>query len=62
MKEGYAKLSPRGKAQSDYRQGSGHDANPYPKGSLWHEQYMMEMARLQQLELRGMIQEMGAGV
>lgn len=62
MKEGYSKLSPRGKAQSDYRQGSGHDANPYPQGTAEHEAYMMEMGRLQDAELRAIHDEMRAGV
>jgi hypothetical protein len=62
MKEGYARLSPRGKAQSDYRQGSGHDANPYTKGTPEREEYMLEMGRLQALELRAMLEELRAGV
>jgi hypothetical protein len=62
MKEGYSKLSPRGKAQSDYRQGSGHDANPYAKGTPERDEYMMEMGRLQELEMRGLMEEMRAGV
>ena len=62
MKESYAKLSPRGKAQSDYRQGSGHDANPYPKGSSEREAYMLEMGHLQYAELRGLLAEIKGGV
>jgi hypothetical protein len=62
MKACYKTLSPRGKAQYDYRHGSGHDANPYRQGTPEHEQYMLEMGRLQDAELAGLFDEMKAGV
>lgn len=62
MRAEYEVLSPRGKAQSDYRHGSGHDANPYQKGTAEHDAYMIEMGRLQAAELRGLIQEMRGAI
>jgi len=45
MKADYASLSPREKAQADFRHGGGQHENPYPPGPE-HDAYMMEMGRL----------------
>lgn len=60
--DNYNTLSPTARASYDYRHGEGHDANPYPKGTAEREQYMMEMGRLQDAEMRALREELRAGV
>jgi hypothetical protein len=52
----------RAEAYKAYRIGEGLDDNPFPKRSQAHEAYQWEMHRLQLAELKGLEQEMRAGV
>lgn len=55
-------LSPRMLAIKDYQQGLGLDANPYATGSLEREEYMMEMARMWNVQFQRELEELRAGV
>jgi hypothetical protein len=54
-------LGPVAAARQLYREGEGHNANPFPKGSQQHEQFMLEMGRCQDEELKRMMQEVYCG-
>lgn len=42
----------KNQAKRDFAQGLGHNENPYPKGSIEQDAYMMEMGRLQYEEFK----------
>lgn len=55
-------LTPRALAMRDYQDGEGQDANPFPKGSMEHQDYMMEMGRLWNEAFKREMQELRAGL
>lgn len=52
----------RVEAKKAYRGGEGLEANPCKKGTPEYEAYMLEMGRLQDAEMRGLYEELKAGV
>lgn len=45
-------ISPSFKAQWDFKDGHGLEANPYPKNTDNYDKYMMQMAKLQYEEFK----------
>lgn len=55
-------LPARAVAQQFFRDGEGLASNPYERGTNEHENFMLEMHRLQLLELDGLRAEMNARI
>jgi len=53
---------PKDIAFKDYRKGGGHADNPFVPGSFSHEEYMWEMNRLYNEELKTIRAELAGGV
>jgi hypothetical protein len=55
-------LPPAALAQMYFRDGADLGSNPFPKGCSEYECFMLEMARLQNIEFRNEQEELRAGV